>query len=319
MDKKPILSLCIPTNGAVEWVLPVIESIYSQGYDNEKFEVVITDNGKDSKLPEQIAKLGYPNLQYRQTTDEGFLNLVTCLKDGKGLFCKMINHRSVMISGSIAEMVDLVEKYKDTQPIIYCSDGNAKVDSDCFECENLDSFILHLSYWCTWSAGIGFWQKDIPNIDKIELLAIMPNISMICDIRQESNYVIYNKKYQQMADDSGKGGYDLFSTFGVTVLDFLSFQRVEGRISQSTFVSVKKDLYRFLSYLYFNEVVMPTKHTFILHNIADSMDVYYGPYYYYKMVILAWARKPWVLIKRTVCMLIKIRRSRWGSENGARL
>lgn len=308
MDKQPILSLCIPTNGAVEWILPVLESIYSQVYDYEKFEVVITDNGKDSQLPGYIAKMDYPNLRYRQTNDEGFMNLVTCLKDGRGLFCKMINHRSVMIPGSIAEMVNMVEKYKDTQPIIYCADGNAKVNSDCFECENLDSFICHLSYWCTWSAGIGFWQKDIPNIDKIELLAIMPNISMICDIRQESSYVIYNKKYQNMSDDTGKGGYDLFLTFGVTVLDFLSCQRMEGRISRETFVTVKKDLYGFLSDLYFNEVVMPTKHTFILQDIAASMDVYYGHYYYCKMVIAAWARKPWILMRSFISRLIKITR-----------
>ena len=86
MDNQPILSLCIPTNGAVECVLPVIESIYSQGYDDDKFEVVITDNGKDRQLPQHIAKMNYPNLYYRQTTDKGFLNLVTCLKEGKGLF-----------------------------------------------------------------------------------------------------------------------------------------------------------------------------------------------------------------------------------------
>jgi hypothetical protein len=202
-----------------------------------------------------------------------------------------------MIPGSIAEMVNMVEKYKDTQPIIYCADGNAKVNSDCYECENLDSFIFHLSYWCTWSAGIGFWQKDIPNIDKIELLAIMPNISMICDIRQESSYVIYNKKYQNMSDDTGKGGYDLFLTFGVTVLDFLSCQRMEGRISRDTFVTVKKDLYGFLSDLYFNEVVMPTKHTFILQDIAASMDVYYGRCYYIKMVLKAYLRVPFRCLK----------------------
>lgn len=305
MDKQPILSLCIPTNGAVEWILPVLESIYSQGYNNEKFEVVITDNGKDSQLPEHIAKMEYPNLRYRQTSDEGFLNLVTCLKDGKGQFCKMINHRSVMIPGSIAEIVDVVEKYKDTQPIIYCADGNAKVNSECFECENLNSFILHLSYWCTWSAGIGFWQKDISNIDKIELLAIMPNISMICDIRQESNYVIYNKKYQQMADDAGKGGYDVFLTFGVTVLDYLSAQRAKGRITIKTFISVKKDMYGFLSNLYFNEVVMPTKHTFVLHNIADSLEVYYGRYYYRKMVLSAYLRVPFSFIKMAIQKFLK--------------
>lgn len=310
MDKQPILSLCIPTNGAVEWILPVIDSIYSQDYDNEKFEVVITDNGKNSKLPEYIEKMKYPNLRYRQTVDEGFLNLVTCLKDGKGLFCKMINHRSVMIPGSLSEMVSLVEKYQNTQPVIYCADGNVKDERVYIECKDLDSFILNLSYWCTWSAGIGFWQKDIPNIDKIELLAIMPNISMICDIRQDSSYVIYNKKYQKMSGDAGKGGYDLFATFGVTVLDFLSCQRMGGRISRDTFVKVKKDLYGFLSDLYFKEVVMPTRHTFILQNIGESMEVYYGKYYYYKMVTKAWIHKPWALVKGTANRIIKITRLR---------
>lgn len=305
MDKQPILSLCIPTNGAVEWVLPVIESIYSQGYDTDKFEVVITDNGKDSQLPVHIARMDYPNLRYKQTTDEGFLNLVSCLKEGKGLFCKMINHRSVMLPGSIADLVDLVEKFKNTQPIIYCADGHAKVNGNIFECKNLDSFIYYLSYSCTWSAGIGFWQKDIPIIDTIELLPIMPNISMLCDIRQESSYVIYNKKYQQMSEDAGKGGYDVFFTFGVTVLDFLSAQRAKGRISVKTFVSVKKDLYKFLCNLYFDEVVMPTYHTFIIHNIGESMDVYYGRYYYLKMVILAHYRRPIVYVKKSIKFILR--------------
>ena len=31
---KPLLSLCMPTNGVVEWVFPVLESIYKQGCDN---------------------------------------------------------------------------------------------------------------------------------------------------------------------------------------------------------------------------------------------------------------------------------------------
>lgn len=297
MDKQPILSLCIPTNGAVEWVLPVVESIYSQGYDNEKFEVVITDNGKDSNLPAHIAKMDYSNLRYKQTTDEGFMNLVSCLKEGKGLFCKMINHRSVMLPDSIADLVDLVEKFKNTQPIIYCADGHAKVYGNICECKDLDSFIYYLSYSCTWSAGIGFWQKDITIIDTIELLQIMPNISLLCDIRQDSSYVIYNKKYQQMSDDAGKGGYDVFLTFGVTVLDFLSAQRAKGRISINTFVTVKKDLYHFLCNLYFDEVLMPTKHTFIVQSVAESMDVYYGRYYYWKMVIMGHIRRPWVYIK----------------------
>ena len=45
-----LLSICIPTNGVVEWVVPVIESIYAQEVDKRLFEVVITDNGGKDDL-----------------------------------------------------------------------------------------------------------------------------------------------------------------------------------------------------------------------------------------------------------------------------
>ncbi|WP_036908597.1 hypothetical protein [Xylanibacter ruminicola] len=298
MDKEPILSLCIPTNGAVEWVLPVIESIYSQGYDTDKFEVVITDNGKDSQLPAYISKMNYPNLCYKQTSAEGFLNLVSCLKEGKGLFCKMINHRSVMLPGSIADMVSLVEKYKYTQPIVYCADGNVKSDSEYIECTNINDFVRNLSYCCSWSAGIGFWHKDIPQITNVKLNKMFPNASLLFEIRNDSHYVIWNKKYEHMCDDSGKGGYDLFNTFGVVLLDILNDLRIRTRITSETFVSVKRDLYRFLCELYLNEVLLPTKHTFVIHHVAQSFDVYFGRYYYWKMILVGLSKLPYIYIRK---------------------
>lgn len=287
MNKQPLLSLCIPTNGVVEWILPVLESIYSQKYDNEKFEVVITDNGKDSHLSEHIAKMTYPNLRYRQTKDEGFLNLVSSLKDGKGMFCKMINHRSLLMPGSIEKMVGLLDKYKETQPIIYFSSGQCKMECETKECPNTDVFVRTLSYLCSWSAGIGFWQKDIPNLQNVDLNEMFPNASLLFDVRENPQYVIWNYKYQKMQDDSGKGGYDLFRTFGVIFLDILNDLRVRDRITNETFKYVKKDLYSFLCDLYYHEVLLPSKHSFIIKDISKSMNVYYGPIYYWRMVLMA--------------------------------
>ena len=292
MDNQPILSLCIPTNGAVQWVLPVLDSIYNQKCDQSKFEVVITDNGKDSQLANYLKDYDYPNLRYIVTTDEGFLNLVSSLKEGRGLFCKMINHRSVLEHGTIEEMIGLVERYKDSQPIIYCSDGNVK-GPEVIECENLDKFIENLSYWTSWSAGIGFWRKDIERIDSVELDIMFPNASLLVNLRKESQYVIWNKKYEQMGDDAGKGGYDLFDTFAVHFLDIIKGLLVDGRISQHTFNILKSDLFGFLTDLYKNEVILPTKRTFILKDIKRSMRVYYGTSGYWRMVIKAYLMVPY--------------------------
>lgn len=298
MDNQPILSFCIPTNGAVQWVLPVLDSIYNQKYDLSKFEVVITDNGKSSQLASYLKDYDYPNLRYIVTTDEGFLNLVTSLKEGRGLFCKMINHRSVLEPGTIEEMIELVERYKDSQPIIYCSDGNVK-GLEIIECKNLDKFIANLSYWVSWSAGIGFWRKDVEKIASIELDKMFPNASLLLNLRKESQYVIWNKKYEQMGDDAGKGGYDLYDTFAVHFLDIIKGLLDGGRISQETFSVVKNDLFGFLTILYKNEAILPTKHTFILKDIKKSMQVYYGVSGYLRMVV-----KAYLLVPYEICFAI---------------
>ena len=35
------LSLCLPTNGITEWVIPSLDSIYREDMDEDKFEVVV--------------------------------------------------------------------------------------------------------------------------------------------------------------------------------------------------------------------------------------------------------------------------------------
>ena len=298
MDNQPLLSLCIPTNGAVQWVLPVLDSIYSQNYDQNKYEVVITDNGKDSQLASYLKDYDYPNLRYIVTSDEGFLNLVTSLKEGRGLFCKMINHRSVMRAGSIGSLVTLIEKYKETKPLIYCTDGNLKINDDSLECPDTDSFVNSMSYWCSWSAGIGFWDIDKEKLGDVKLDIMFPNASLLFDTRDNPQYVIWNKKYQDMADDSGKGGYDLFQTFGVGFLDIVNGLRIKGRISQETFLKVKKDIRVFLEGLYLSEVVLPTNHTFIIGDVKGSLSVYYSKYVYYLMATKNWLKAPYYFIRR---------------------
>lgn len=299
MDNQPILSLCIPTNGAVEWVLPVLDSIYKQEFDLTQFEVVITDNGKDSQLGRYLNQYDFSNLRYIPTTDNGFLNLVTSLKKGRGLFCKMINHRSILLPGSIAEMVRLINLYKKKQPIIYFAGGISRI-GDIQEYKNLDEFVLGISYFASWSAGIGFWSKDILHFDEIELDKMFPNSSLLFNVRTNSEYVIWNKPYMMMEDDAGKGGFNLFETWCVTFLDIINNLRQRNRISIETFLYVKKDLYKHLFKVYFDEVVLSTKHSFDLDNIDISFEVYYGKIYYRWLVFVSWMRFPLYFLKKAI-------------------
>ena len=204
-NSQPILSLCLPTNGAVHWVIPTLEGIYSQGVDNSLFEVVITDNGENSKLKDAIQQFDYPNLRYIQTNDSGFLNLITALKLGKGQYCKMLNHRGILVPGALQMMLETITQYEDSKPILYFSDGNLE-EPEIVECENLDNFVHVMHYWATWSGGVGVWQEDLVRLDGLQLNDLFPQSALMFDIRCDSKYVICNRKFQKMQDEDGKGG-----------------------------------------------------------------------------------------------------------------
>ena len=297
MDNQPILSICIPTNGIVEWIIPVVESIYAQNVNNDLFEVVITDNGGKDDLAKALQSYDYPNLHYYKTTAQGFTNQIDAFEKCGGLFCKMLNHRSKLLPGSLNKLIELVEIYKDKKPILYCAEGNA-YGGMFIECDNTDKFVRNLSYWTSWSAGTGAWKSDLRDVRDKAINPMFPHTLFLFGLRDESQYVIWNGRYEVMTNDDGKGGYDLFKTFGVSFLDILNSLRLSSRISCETFSFVKNEMLKFLSDQYLKEVLLPTKHTFIIKNIAESIDVYWGRYYYYKMILRAILTYPYAALLR---------------------
>ncbi len=306
MDNQPILSICIPTNGVVEWIIPVVGSIYAQNVNNDLFEVVITDNGGKDDLAKALQAYDYPNLHYYKTTAQGFTNQIDAFEKCSGLFCKMLNHRSKMLPGSLRTLIGLVDKYKVEKPIIYCAEGNAK-GGEIIECVDENEFVRSLSYFVSWSAGTGAWKTDVENIRNIEINNMFPHTAFLFGLRENSKYVIWNEKYELMADDKGKGGYDLFRAFSVTFLDILNGLRIDGRISIDTFVYVKKELFEFIKNLYLNEVLLPSSHNFEIKDVAKSVSVYYGYYYYRKMVLVNLLKLPCVVVRYGFSKLLRRR------------
>ena len=285
-SSQPIISLCIPTNGVVKWVIPTIKSIYDQNISLDLFEVVVTDNGTDDELAEAIKQLDYSNLKYYRTNERGFVNQIASFRLSNGLFCKMVNHRSCLRFGMLAEMIELVKDNIEEKPILYFSDGHAK-GGDVISCSNADEFVQKMSYWISWSAGVGLWNEDKPMLEKVVPNQMFPHMCLMFDIRSESNYIIWNKPFQQMQDESGKGGYDIFYTFAVVLNNIVNDLRDKGKISKKTLEYVRGQLFNFICGWYLSEVIDSNNsiHTFEIKNIKQSMKVYYGLSGYYWMVI----------------------------------
>lgn len=296
---RPILSLCIPTNGIVEWVVPAIESIYAQNVDNSFFEVVVTDNGKSYRLENAIRNFDYPNLYYYRSKSQGFTNQIDAFEKCSGLFCKMLNHRSRMLPGSIQKMIALIERYKDKKPIIYFAECNVKGDP-IIECRSLDDFVGRLTYWLSWSAGIGAWRSDVVDVREKVINEMFPHTVFLFGLRETAEYVICNDNYQVMAGDYTKGGYNVFKEFGITFLDIFNDLRKQGKIRIETFTLVKSSIFGFLCRLYLQEVILPSRHTFQTDYAREYMRVYYGDIYYWVMWFCGWVKAPLSIVKKVI-------------------
>ena len=122
---KPLVSLCIPTNGVIEWVFPVLDSIYKQRCLDELFEVVITDNGDNQEFEKQILlyKQNHPNLHYYQTDALPFINEIESYKHARGHLIKFVNHRTILVNGALNQLIHLVKDNFETKPVMYFANG----------------------------------------------------------------------------------------------------------------------------------------------------------------------------------------------------
>lgn len=285
MAQQPLLSICIPTNGIIEYVVPSVESIYNQKIDNSLFEVVITDNGTDSELGEAIKNIEEPNLRYIRTDAQGFMNQLCAFKESKGIFIKMINHRALFHSGGLQKMIGLIKDYQDEKPMLYFPNGHLG-GIEITKCQNLDEFINKVSFWSSWEQGVGIWQEDKGKLDYIEYDNMFPAASILFGIRKNSKYIIYDEKITYETPSQRVRQYDFFNTFAVKFLNIIKELQEKGRISSKSFNYIRKDMYRrYLISYYYQIVVTKTEKTIPQKDIDKSMSIYYSKWDYYFMVL----------------------------------
>ena len=93
MMAKPLVSLCIPTNGISEWDCPVLDSIFRQNVDSEKYEVIVTNNGHDLDFEKNMSVYceKHSNFVYKKTNAYMFQNQIEAFRLAKGDFIKFVS------------------------------------------------------------------------------------------------------------------------------------------------------------------------------------------------------------------------------------
>ncbi len=297
-DQRPLLTLCIPTNGVVEWVRAVLESIEQQsGEAGEQFEVVITDNGDDVDFEEFLRAYAskHSYVRYQKTMAQGFLNLCESFRMARGSFVKFVNHRMPLRKGALSYFIGFAKKHlQDVErPIVYFSNGSLG-RSDVQTFGTFDAFVNALGIYSTWSGGIAFWSGDVQSwIGEHVFHPMFPNTDILFHERHRRQYIVDDTQLLDSVPvkDNQKGHYDLYWTFAVDFPTILFDLMLTHDIRPETFISVKKKLFWFLmdQYIMFNILHHPCSYD--ISNFEKSIRIYYSRKVFSLYLPLRFARR----------------------------
>ena len=197
------LSICIPTNGILEWMKPVMESILSQKADPSEYEIVVSDNGDHEDFKEYIKKVAseHENVSYHESEAQGFLNQLDAFRMASGVFIKFLNHRFTLKDGAVEELIQVAKDYHEKKPQLYFTNetlGKEKM----YHLTSFDEYVKKLGFYSSWSGGVAFWKDD--PIKEETSSTYFPHLEMVLNPDKEE-YVIDNTHIMdELPSDSTK-------------------------------------------------------------------------------------------------------------------
>ena len=282
MNSNIKVSLCMPTNGVVDLVFPVLDSIYSQGVDESLFEVVITDNGHNSEFKDKIKSFvaKHSNIVYAETEALPFINEIESYKRARGELIKFVNHRTKLVKGTLNRLIGFVDKYRSEKPVVYYSNGVLEIDKKIHEYDSFDQFVKYLSYWSSWSTGMTIWKDDFEKLsdDVSDYNELFPHTNILFAERTRGKYIIDNSVIfdEIPVGHANKGKYNVFYAFGVEYPAIICDLLRNDAISKKTFLNVKNDNFKFVSKMYLDFLVLKHKCSYDLSGRQESLNVFYS-------------------------------------------
>jgi hypothetical protein len=269
MSKRPLVSLCIPTNGIEQWVFPVLDSIFAQPVDTELYEVVVMDNGDNQNFFDRMQEycVDKINLHYHKTDAKLFQSEIACYQKAKGAFIKFLNHRTKLRTGALDEFIAFVKDNMEQKPVVYFSNGQLHSKKPIRRLPDFDSFVRALSYYSSWSTGMGFWNETFDALPQpLQANELFPHTTILFFDRTNASYIVDDRTLLEEipVEHTAKGRYDLFSAFAIEYPCIIADLLRTGDITTDTFLYIKKENLRFLAQLY---------HLFIMKKIPCSYDL----------------------------------------------
>lgn len=287
--QTPLLSICIPCFGRVEYLRNTLNSIYQDNADVniDRYEVVISDNDPKQAISVLVNEFKmYPNLRYFHTECEGFMNSYHVLKYAQGEFLKLHNSQTLFKKGALRAIINEIKKYRESHALIFYTNGLLH-KFKLKEYDTFNDFMYHLSYWSSWSNGFNIWKDDFKKLGDIKLNKLFPHTSIFLTQNNAKCYCINDAILFDVQRIPKRGGHNKFEAFTIEYPSLIDDSYKKGDIDVRTKKHILKGImYEFLPSLIFNKYIARIE-TFESTGFKKNIKVYFPSYSYYLVLILS--------------------------------
>ncbi len=247
METKPLLSICIPTYNRSGLLKETLDSLVVQPeFACGRVEIVISDNastdGTQALCEEYLQK--YPGLRYfRNAENVRDRNFPLALSRGTGLLRRLNNDTFRHYGGSLAFMCEKTEKYMDSKPVLFFSNGYCPGGKD--ETVSFSDLCVRAGYWATWIAAFTIWEDDCEGLaeDMSGTELNLWQVKKLYELGSSKNscVVIDDKIGEVMEVEKKNISYGMHRVF---YTNFLSLLRpyVGPHITELQYEQIRKDL-----------------------------------------------------------------------------
>lgn len=288
-NKKPLLSICIPTYNRGDILNVTLSSLVKDSAFGEDVEIIISDNASTDNTHEicnsYVEK--YDNIYYyRNSENIKDQNFIRVLSLANGKYIKLFNDTLRFKPEMLEKMLGVIKNTNEAIHLLFFQN----TPLHCYKSKRtttLFSFVNATSLWITWIANVGFWKVDfdkLKDLNKYAELQLMQVDWLLQQASENEETVIIFDDYIEVASVSKKGGYNLFKVFVVNYLTIL--QKYLNTSLKLRFL-LGKEKYRLLRYLivywYYNLVVCPSSQYCFEEKSATKIimkEYWYCPYMY---------------------------------------
>lgn len=213
---EPVVSICLPCYGRVEYVMKTLRSIYEDNREVplDDYEIVISDNDPNQAIRLLVTEFDYPNIYYHYTECEGFMNSYHVLTYAHGKLLKLHNSQVTFRKGSLSELIKEVKANLHSKPLIFYTNG-LLYKNKSEEFKTFDNFFYALSYWPSWSNGFSIWKDDFDKIGKISYNKLFPHTSLFITQHHKMSYIVNDHHWFDTQRVKGRSGHNKFEAFTI--------------------------------------------------------------------------------------------------------